>query len=197
MTALTANLRRFLVITGYVELGLAIAILVGLLATIGSQVFSRYLLGMPLIWVEELASYMLIWLGFMSAAVAHKQGRHIRIAILAGLKSERFHLWLYLFAELVVIVFAGILLWYVPGPMAIEARSTSIGLPIDIARHWFFSVPLTIGIISMLLTSIHNLMVGFAQRDTGRPPDPILGTFGDHEDTEGELIEQELKVNVP
>jgi TRAP-type C4-dicarboxylate transport system permease small subunit len=195
MTWVAGPLRRFLVLAGYVELCLAMLILTGLLATIGSQVFSRYVLGMPLIWVEELASYLLIWLGFMSAAVAHKQGRHIRIAILAGIKSQQFHLWLFLFAEAVVIVFAGILLWYVPGPMAIEARSTSIGLPVDIARHWFFSVPLTIGTASMMLTSVHNLVVGIADRATGRPPEPILGTFGDHEDAEGELIESELRVD--
>lgn len=186
--------KRALAVIGCVELALAILILLGLLATIGSQVFSRYVLGVPLIWVEELASYLLIWLGFSAAAFAHKQQRHVRIAVLAGIRSDRLRLWLVLFAEAVVIVFALIILWHVPGPMAIEARSTSIGLPVDIARHWFFSVPLTIGMVSMMATSLYYLLLGLKRLPAGEPPGPVLGMFGDHEDAETEAIEQALKV---
>lgn len=186
--------RRALAVVGCVELAFAILILLGLLATIGSQVFSRYMLGVPLIWVEELASYLLIWLGFLAAAFAHKQQRHVRIAVLAGIRSDRLRLWLVLFAEVVVIVFALIILWHVPGPMAIEARTTSIGLPIDISRHWFFSVPLTIGMVSMMVTSLYYLLLGLTRLPEGEPPGPVLGLFGDHEDPETEEIERVLKV---
>lgn len=193
MTRLLASARRLLVAIGYLELVLAILILVGLLATIGSQVFSRYVLGAPLIWVEEMASYMLIWLGFTSAGLAHKQGRHVRIAILAGIRSPVARVWLFVFAEVVAIAFCLILIWYVPVPMAIEARSTSIGLPIDIAKHWFFSVPLTIGITSILLTSMFNLADCFRHRPA-RLPRPVLGTFGDHDEADAAEIETALKV---
>ena len=118
----------------------------------------------------------------------------MRIAVFAGIRSDRLRLWLVLFGEVVIIAFALIILWHVPGPMAIEARSTSIGLPTDIPRHWFFSVPLSIGMVSMMATSLYYLLLGLRRLPDGEPPGPVLGMFGDHEDAETEEIEQALKV---
>lgn len=194
MTTMHAAVRRALQALGIVELTLAILILVGLLATIGSQVFSRYVLGLPLIWVEEMASYMLIWLGFTSAALAHKQGRHIAIAMLAGIRSPVFQLSLAIFAEVVAITFCLIVLGHLRKPMMIEARATSIGLPVDIPKHFFFSVPLALGLTSITMTSLYNLVLLVRALPAGAPPQPLLGKFGDHDEVDAEEIENALKV---
>ncbi len=194
MTNLLCAARRVLRALGYLELSLAILILVGLLATIGSQVFSRYVLGQPLIWVEEMASYMLIWLGFTAAALAHKQGRHIKIAMLSGIRSPAFQLWLVIFAEGVALAFCLIVLGHLRKPMMIEARATSIGLPIDIPKHWFFSVPLAFGLTSITLTSLYNLLGALRSLPDGAPPEPLLGKFGDHEEVDADEIERALEV---
>jgi TRAP-type C4-dicarboxylate transport system permease small subunit len=43
------------------------------------QVTSRYLLGSPLIWSEELARYLYIWACYLGAPVAMRRGTHIAI----------------------------------------------------------------------------------------------------------------------
>jgi TRAP-type C4-dicarboxylate transport system permease small subunit len=191
MRAILDNFRRILYVVGVTELAFSIVILVAILANIGAQVFSRYVLNLPLIWVEELASYLLIWLGFLSAAVAHKQRRHVSIALLHAIKSPPLARALTILAEICVIFLALVLLANIPLAIGIESRTTSIGLPIDIPKHWFFSVPLAIGAASLLFTSLHGLLSALTTR-----PDkitPILGRFGDHSDPDLERVEAALE----
>ncbi len=41
-----------------------------------AQVFARYVLNASLFWSEELARYLLVWLTFLGASVAYRQGLH-------------------------------------------------------------------------------------------------------------------------
>ncbi|MEO1106183.1 MAG: TRAP transporter small permease subunit, partial [Pseudomonadota bacterium] len=59
------HLRTVLRIVGRLELAAAAAVLAAIALIILSQVFSRYVMGTPLIWAEEMATYLLIWLGFL------------------------------------------------------------------------------------------------------------------------------------
>jgi TRAP-type C4-dicarboxylate transport system permease small subunit len=43
------------------------------------QVFTRYALGKPSSWTEELATYLMIWVGLLGASVALKRGAHLGI----------------------------------------------------------------------------------------------------------------------
>lgn len=52
----------------------AVMVAVVLVAT-----FFRYVLNSPLMWSEELARYLMIWIGLVGAAVTMRHGEHIRI----------------------------------------------------------------------------------------------------------------------
>jgi TRAP-type C4-dicarboxylate transport system permease small subunit len=61
--------------------GLALGLLV--LAMTGvtlSQVFWRYALNAPLIWSEEAARYLFVWVSLVGAALAMRQGGHYALA---------------------------------------------------------------------------------------------------------------------
>lgn len=47
------------------------------------QVFSRYILQSPSSFTDELARYLLIWLGMLGAAYAAGQGNHLAIDLLS------------------------------------------------------------------------------------------------------------------
>jgi TRAP-type transport system small permease protein len=49
---------------------------------ITSQVLSRYVVGKPLTWSEELGRYIFVWISFLGMAVAIKQGSHVALDIL-------------------------------------------------------------------------------------------------------------------
>ena len=65
----------------YVERLAAALLMGGLILIIALQVFTRYVLGAPILWTEELARYALIWMTAIgAAALAHERG-HIGLGL--------------------------------------------------------------------------------------------------------------------
>jgi TRAP-type C4-dicarboxylate transport system permease small subunit len=65
-----------------VEAG-AIVVLVCLLTAITfAQVAARYVLGDPLIWSEEAARYLFVWVSMIGAALAIREGGHFGLDLL-------------------------------------------------------------------------------------------------------------------
>ena len=151
--------KRLLERIGSVERGFGIALILFMVSAITVQVFTRYALGRPIAWVEESATYAFIWMSFVGASVGLKQGRHILIAtvgthlpmrLAAGMRSL---VWALVLLTLVVLVVQG---WKV---MGVEGRSSTISLPIELPRSWFYSLPLTLSAASMILTALYLLLL--------------------------------------
>ncbi|MDC6385387.1 TRAP transporter small permease [Flagellimonas taeanensis] len=53
------------------------------------QVFSRYVLGQPSAFTDELARYLMIWLGLLGAAYVSGKSGHVAIDILAKRSSDK------------------------------------------------------------------------------------------------------------
>ncbi len=71
-------------------LGLFVVLLMALLGLdVVWQVFSRFLLRDPSTVTEELARYLLIWLGLFGAAYAAGQGSHLSVDLLGSSQSRR------------------------------------------------------------------------------------------------------------
>ena len=150
-----ARYKRLLDGIGTVERGLGIGLILFIVAAITVQVFSRYLLGRPIAWVEESATYAFIWMVFVGASLGLKRGHHIFIAtfgnrlpprVAAGLRTL---VWALVLLTLVVLVVQGVKV------MEVEGRSRTISLPIELPRSWFYSLPLTLSAASMAFTTIY------------------------------------------
>lgn len=48
-------------------------------------VFFRYIMQSPFMWTEEVARYLLVWMGFTAINIALRQDRHIKVEIIAKL----------------------------------------------------------------------------------------------------------------
>jgi TRAP-type C4-dicarboxylate transport system permease small subunit len=71
-------------------LGNFLALLLGVMAlNVLWQVFSRYVLKSPGSFTDELARYLLIWLGMLGAAYASGQGSHLSIDLRSEKLGER------------------------------------------------------------------------------------------------------------
>jgi TRAP-type transport system small permease protein len=46
------------------------------------NVFCRYVLNASLIWAEELAQYLMVWMVFLGAGLGFRQGRHVAVEML-------------------------------------------------------------------------------------------------------------------
>jgi TRAP-type C4-dicarboxylate transport system permease small subunit len=120
-----------------------------LVVSVTWQVLSRYLLGAPSHWTEELARFLLVWIGVLGASYAFHMKMHLGIDLLALRLRGRSAFWLELFINTVVAVFA-ILVMIVGGAnlvmMTWELQQLSAGLGLPMA--WVYSVvPLSGGLI--------------------------------------------------
>lgn len=61
-------------------------LVIGLMASMATLVFinviMRYLGGRSLIWVEELTQYQMIWVAWLGAGLALREGRHVAVDLL-------------------------------------------------------------------------------------------------------------------
>lgn len=61
---------------------LTVGLLCAMVATTASQVASRYLLNISLVWTEELGRHLMIWMVFLASTVIYRRGQHIKIDLL-------------------------------------------------------------------------------------------------------------------
>lgn len=86
---------------GFVAFAMAVAV-----STVLWQVFTRYVLGTPSSFTDELVRYLLIWIGLLGGAYAAGQGQHLAIDLLpAQLEGRARHL-LDLLIQTMIFVFA-------------------------------------------------------------------------------------------
>jgi TRAP-type C4-dicarboxylate transport system permease small subunit len=86
-----------------------LAVLIGLFAAMTlactAQVVWRYAFGDPLTWSEELARYLFIWIGYLSAWVAWKHRAHIALDAVVYLGRPALTALSTRLVELLVLVF--------------------------------------------------------------------------------------------
>ncbi|MDD5064501.1 MAG: TRAP transporter small permease [Phycisphaerae bacterium] len=70
------------------------------------QVFTRFVLNNPSTWTEELATFLLIWVAMLGAAVALGMGAHLGIDYLVNKLSIRKKLWTEVFVFLCIALFS-------------------------------------------------------------------------------------------
>ena len=151
-----------------VEIFLGIIMISIIVVCIFSQVFSRYALGRPLVWVEELSTYCFIWGTFLGASIGLKQARHIKIRVISSFMPENMQRWLSFFIYLCIAIFCFVMITQGIRAMGVESRQHTIALPIRLPKKYFYSWPLTLAFASMFLTSMYYLAIeGIRQWTTG------------------------------
>jgi len=75
-------------------------------------VFRRYILGHQSKWTDELATYLMIWVGLLGASVALNRRAHLGIDYFVGKMSIRTRLYTELFVFAVIALFSFLVLVY-------------------------------------------------------------------------------------
>jgi TRAP-type C4-dicarboxylate transport system permease small subunit len=97
-------------IFNFLELHLPSFVLFLLVATVSTQVFSRYVLNRPLPKFFELSIYSFVWVIYLGAALAKRYDRHIRFDIINKKLSEKARAVIEIFFDLLTNVLFLILL---------------------------------------------------------------------------------------
>lgn len=151
-----------------VELTLGIGLLAAIVVMITVQVFTRYVFNRPIVWVEDVATFAFIWCVFLGAAVGLKDLRHIRIETFLARLSPRRAALIQAALAAVILTCCALVARHAWDVMDTEARSLTISLPINVPRHWFYSVPLFCALVSMAATALYFVVAHLHHAATGR-----------------------------
>ena len=91
------------VVDGVAQLGAALLV-VAEIAILFAGVVARYGFDRPLVWVEELAGLLFLWLVSLGAVIALRRSEHMRMTVIVGRCPPRARRYLARFGALVVVV---------------------------------------------------------------------------------------------
>ena len=83
----------------------AALLLVLIIALLLIGVTSRYVFSLPVVWIDEVASFSFLWLAMLGSAIAIDRNEHLRLTIFLGMLPERLQAFVRTFALLVVATF--------------------------------------------------------------------------------------------
>ncbi len=137
-----------------------ILLMAAMVAAVTWQVLSRYLVGSPSNWTEEVARFLLIWIGLLGGAWAYRARMHLGLDLLAqkldGVGRKRLQtlsdVLVILFA-LTVLVGGGAMLMQ----LAYELNQTTAALGIKVS--WIYSVIPITGML-MVFYGVNSLVGG-------------------------------------
>ncbi|MGE5849984.1 MAG: TRAP transporter small permease [Candidatus Methylomirabilota bacterium] len=133
----------------------AVLLLILMVVVVSLGVFFRYVVNAALVWYDEFASYLLVWLTFLGAVVASHHRRHIGFELLQYRLTPRTWRVVDCVSELCVLGFQGVLLWY--GWLLTRKMGDETAVSLEwVKMGWVYSVlPLSGGL--MLLISLRRV----------------------------------------
>jgi|TARA_B100001964_G_scaffold148001_1_gene163080 TRAP-type C4-dicarboxylate transport system permease small subunit len=139
-----------------------IALMAALVLDVLWQVSTRYLLGAPSSWSEELATFLLIWLTLLAAAVGLRDQAHLGIDYVTSKLQPSGRRRVELFAHGSVAAFCAIVLTYGGSTLAfrtlaLDQTSPALGIPMG-----YVYLALPVGGLAMVWYSVHFLVARLA-----------------------------------
>lgn len=110
-----------------------IALMALLVTDVAWQVITRYLLGSPSKWTDELATVLMIWVAALGASLGFVQHAHLGIDYFVGLLPAKKARWIQMGVQILIGGFAVLILIYggiqlVHLTMTTDQRSPALGL---------------------------------------------------------------------
>ncbi|WP_439402817.1 TRAP transporter large permease subunit [Bradyrhizobium sp. DASA03068] len=152
--------RRSWVITANTVLGHVVAIPAALLvlaeiAVLSAGIVGRYVFRSPIIWSDELAGILFLWLAMFGSVIAFQRGEHMRMTAIVGVLSAELRAFLDVVAAAASLAFLALVVWPAYEFAADEAFITTPAL--EIVNSWR-AAALPIGISLMLTAAVLRLI---------------------------------------
>jgi tripartite ATP-independent transporter DctM subunit len=126
----------------------AAMLVVAEIVTLFAGVVSRYVLQRPLIWSDELASILFLWLAMLGAVVAFRRSEHMRMTAVVASARPAVRAWLDVVATCAALAF--LLLVVVPSYQYAYEESFITTPALQISNSWR-AVALPVGVCLMAL----------------------------------------------
>lgn len=124
------------------------------------QVFSRYVMGDPSSFTDELSRYMMIWLGLAGAAYVSGKNGHLAIDILPEKLKGNKLLALQLFIHAMVVFFGLVIMIWGGGNLVyitqtLQQKSATLQIPLS----WIYGIIPVSGVLVVFYHSFHMVQL--------------------------------------
>lgn len=137
---------------------LCVVFMAVMVVIIFSQAFARYVLGVSILWSEQIAILSMVWITFLGSAIAWRGDSNIRVDFFLRLLPKKLKAYVEVFNYIICIIFLVILAYY--SIQVIELTATQIN-PISGLPNSLFYLPILISSILMVtylsLLTIHKI----------------------------------------
>jgi tripartite ATP-independent transporter DctM subunit len=131
------------------------------IVVLASGVVARYLIGRPLIWADELAGILFLWLAMLGAASAFRRSEHMRMTLFVGAAHPRVREVLNALAISAPLLLMTALL---QPAYEVAIDEMPVRMPaLDISDAWRVAA-MPIGMIVMLLSGVLNFLRSTSRR---------------------------------
>ena len=128
------------------------------------NVVTRYGFQFSLTWAEELSRFMMIWVAYIGAGLALRQGNHVAFEYVQSLLPPRLVPWLRAFIALGILVFLAYLTYFgwEFSQLTMRQRSAVMGIQRGIVG---LAIPIGATVLGMHLLMIFRQFVSTSVRD--------------------------------
>jgi TRAP-type C4-dicarboxylate transport system permease small subunit len=158
-------LRRLVAAFDHAAAFASCALVVALLIDVSLGAITRTL-GDPLIWTDELARFLMVWLAVLGWIVASRKRLHVRIRFFQDLLPASGHRSVEIAIQLAMVVFGALLLAYGVGLVGKNLDLEATTLPLSMA--WMYVPLLPAGAVT-LAQGIRELVGVLAAKPRAAP----------------------------
>jgi tripartite ATP-independent transporter DctM subunit len=125
------------------------------IAVLSAGIVARYVFRSPIVWSDELAGILFLWLAMFGSVIAFQRGEHMRMTAIVGFLSVEVRTFLDVVAAAASLAFLALIVWPAYEFAADEAFVTTPAL--EIVNSWR-AAALPIGLGLMLIAAVLRLI---------------------------------------
>jgi TRAP-type C4-dicarboxylate transport system permease small subunit len=110
--------------------------------SVSVQVTARYVFDHAFGWGEELPIFLFLWVSFLAAAVAYRDGSHLSVDFIVAKFPKKLRYAIYYLNLALSLLFMGILIYYETGMTRAAMHSTFVVLKISKA-YCYVGIPIS------------------------------------------------------
>lgn len=152
---------------GVEKLVIALTAVLTVLTTLG--VITRYLFGIPIIWLYETTLVVFVWTAFLGVSVAFKYREHIGLDFFVNCLPPNMARWVRIFILLMVAAF--LVIGVIEGAEIVKMTASKKYNTINLSTAWFYASFPVSAAISLLHVIVEGLNVLLGREATGSDAD--------------------------
>ena len=146
--------------------------------TILIQIFFRFVVYRPVPWSEELARYLMVWMGMLGSVIALRKGRHIGVTFLVDRLSGWHRTIVRRLMEFTIIGFLGIIGWQGLSLAIFNAPQLSAAMEISMSIP-YAAIP--VGAAMMILELVAGVLAAHFPADVSDSPAELPSAKESHD----------------